>query len=97
MFHVGPGDYTLADASSDLWDVDESDRFAKLAIKYPELLMDEEQVLWKLVRVTRDFWWKGPNDIDYSALRDNWKLIKQYVAGEIDKEEYDSKLDVIPF
>jgi hypothetical protein len=38
----------LAPRPSDLWDVDEAERFAKLALGYPHLLTHEEQVRWKL-------------------------------------------------
>ena len=41
---------TFADVASELWDVDECDRFAKLALSYPDLLDHEEQRLWKLIR-----------------------------------------------
>lgn len=51
-------DITLAGEVSNLWDVDDADRFAKLALRYPELLTHEEQVRWKLVR-ENGFLWKG--------------------------------------
>lgn len=43
-------------AASRLWDVDEADRFAKLAFRCPDLLTHDEQVLWKLVRECGFFW-----------------------------------------
>ena len=49
---------SLADEVANLWDVDEADRFAKLALRYPELLTHEEQVRWKLIR-ENGFLWKG--------------------------------------
>lgn len=49
---------TLGDQASVLWDVDEPDRFAKLALCYPEMLTHDEQVLWKLVR-ENGYVWKG--------------------------------------
>src|ERR1700682_2861460 len=39
----------IADEASQLWDVDESDRFVRLAFNHPELLNYEEQRLWKLI------------------------------------------------
>lgn len=51
-------DTSLADESVDLWDVDEADRFAKLALRHPDLLTHEEQVRWKLVR-ENGYLWKG--------------------------------------
>lgn len=50
------GDTSLADESANLWDVDESDRFAKLALRHPDLLTHEEQVRWKLVKENGLLW-----------------------------------------
>lgn len=47
---------SLADEASELWDVDESDRFAKLALRHPELLTHEEQIRWKLIRENGSLW-----------------------------------------
>lgn len=52
------GDTSLADEAPALWDVDEADRFAKLALRHPDLLTHEEQVRWKLVR-ENGYLWKG--------------------------------------
>lgn len=52
------GDTSLADEASKLWDVDEADRFAKLAFRHPDLLTHEEQVRWKLIR-ENGYLWKG--------------------------------------
>ncbi len=49
---------SLAEEASVLWDVDEADRFAKLALRHPDLLTHEEQVLWKLVR-ENGWLWRG--------------------------------------
>ena len=50
------GDTSLANESANLWDVDEADRFAKLALRHPDLLTHEEQVRWKLVRENGLLW-----------------------------------------
>ena len=50
------GDTSLADEATNLWDVDEADRFAKLALRHPDLLTHEEQVRWKLVRENGLLW-----------------------------------------
>src|SRR2546429_4626748 len=47
------GEVTLGRQSEALWDIDEPDRFAKLAENYPELLTHDEQVLWKLIKECR--------------------------------------------
>lgn len=50
-----------------LWDVDDADRFAKLALRYPHLLTHEEQVRWKLIR-ENGYLWKG----SYAGRRKEW-------------------------
>jgi hypothetical protein len=52
---------SIARMSAALWDVDEPDRFAKLAIRYPEMLTHDEQVLWKLIR-ENGYLWRGHYD-----------------------------------
>jgi hypothetical protein len=49
---------TLGDAAAYLWDVDEADRFAMLALCYPDLLTHDEQVRWKLIR-ENGYLWRG--------------------------------------
>jgi predicted transcriptional regulator len=79
------GDTSIADEASALWDVDEADRFAKLALRHPELLTHEEQVRWKLIRENGAVWqgrftgtarkWTWTVDEDslvFERLRDHW-------------------------
>jgi len=40
---------SVADEGNSLWDVDEAERFVKLAIRYPELMTLEEQERWKML------------------------------------------------
>ena len=47
---------TIGSESEYLWDVDEADRFAKLALRYPHLMTHEEQVRWKLIRENGHLW-----------------------------------------
>lgn len=76
---------SLADETGALWDVDEADRFAKLALRHPELLSHEEQVRWKLIRENGYLWrgrYAGPNNewtwivreesLIFDRLRDHW-------------------------
>jgi hypothetical protein len=51
-------DVRLVDAADSLWDVDEADRFVKLVHHSYDLLIHEEQVLWKLIS-ENGFLWKG--------------------------------------
>lgn len=78
-----------------LWDVDESDRFVKLAMRHPELLTHDEQILWKIVREQAVFW-KGKYDyrgewtwepkegnIVFEHLRKSWSYCKAAASGDI--------------
>ena len=87
-------EWTLAEESSELWDVDEPDRFVKLAEKYPELLTHEEQLIWKVAR-ERDVFWRDANKIEYGFLRVAWEPLKQYAFGEITEKEFEAQL--LPF
>lgn len=87
-------EWTLAEESFELWDVDEPDRFVKLAEKYPELLTHEEQLIWKVVR-EREVFWRDSNHIEYSFLRVAWEPLKQYAFGEITEKEFEAQL--LPF
>ena len=76
---------SIKDESEHLWDVDEADRFAKLALRYPHLLTHEEQVRWKLIRETFGLWLNAfpgqPNsELNFEMLRRNWGLINDAAA-----------------
>ena len=85
---------TLSNEAYNLWDVDEADRFVKLAINYPQLLTYEEQIIWKIVREKDAFWDKGsvpgtdasPNFmnkiVDFIAIRKYWGAITLVATGE---------------
>jgi uncharacterized protein (DUF1778 family) len=79
----------------ELWDVDEADRFATLALRYPGLLTHEEQVLWKLI-ANEDYYWKKvktdkdgwltwdpiENNLDWEKLREWWDVLRKVAKGE---------------
>ena len=65
---------TLADEAEALWDVDEADRFARLALRHPDLLTHEEQVLWKLVRENGLIWRGNFNNLDHEW---SWSVREQ--------------------
>jgi hypothetical protein len=85
----------LLSQSEVLWDVDDADRFAKLAFNYPELLTHEEQILWKLVR-ENSYVWRGrytdysskwswtvkEESLNFNRLRELWPLFNEVAAGE---------------
>jgi hypothetical protein len=87
----GPTIWKEADS---LWDVDEADRFVKLALRYPELLTHEEQILWKLIR-DFGFVWRGTYNRDdewqwtpdersvlIERIRTHWDTFKAISGGD---------------
>jgi hypothetical protein len=88
---------SVADESR-LWDIDEAERFARIAIQYPELLTYEEQKLWKAVwdsglltgaRCWSDeygggaFWdWSFLERVTFPLLRQYWKELKEASESE---------------
>ncbi|GAB3359149.1 hypothetical protein ACFO6X_04985 [Giesbergeria sinuosa] len=80
---------SVADEARRLWDVDEAERFVKLAITYPELMNLEEQERWKMLADTdllgpakhRDLngvvVWNQPvlEDVVYPTVRQHWRSL----------------------
>lgn len=90
---------SIADVKNFLWDVDESDRFLKLALNYPSMLNHQEQVLWKLV-CENGYLWRGKYEtsspyewdwrisettIIHERLREYWEIFNQVANGEKDR------------
>ena len=86
---------TIGSEAEYLWDVDEADRFAKLALRYPHLLTHEEQVRWKLIRECPGLWrgryvgnpelwsWTVCEDsLVFETLRDHWRAISAVADGQ---------------
>ena len=87
---------SIMDDAEYLWDVDEADRFAKLALRYPRLLSHEEQVRWKLIRECGYLWrgkygpspaqewrWQVVEDsFCFDRLRDKWELFCAVANGD---------------
>lgn len=96
-FH-GEQSISIADVASQLWDVDDADRFAKLALSYPDMLTHDEQILWKLVR-ENGYLWRGrfptPNGIWtwkveqssllFERLRENWEKFCAVAKGQAER------------
>lgn len=86
---------TVAGAAERLWDVDEEDRFAKLALHFPDLLTHDEQVLWKLVKECGALW-KGryakpdldwtwavqESSLNFEKLHEHWATFNAVAKGE---------------
>lgn len=87
---------SIGDEAENLWDVDEADRFAKLALRYPHLLSHEEQVRWKLIRECGYLWrgkygpppaqeWRWSiteESLCFDRLRDKWELFCAVANGD---------------
>lgn len=90
---------SFSDAANGLWDVDEADRFAKLAFRYPDMLNHTEQVAWKLIR-ENGLLWKGSYNLANrwtwtvregglvaERLRQYWDIFNKVARGEAAKSE----------
>ncbi len=93
------GTVALSEIGDYLWDVDESDRFLKLATGYPSLLTHEEQIIWKVVR--EDMLIPPINSYEdfhkdhKKRVNDHWDELKAIASGKADKSALFKKL--IPF
>ena len=86
---------TVADEAQHLWDVDDADRFAKLALRYPHLLTHEEQVRWKLIKENGYLWRGKPSRFNewiwqvdegsliFDRLRECWDAFCAVARGEL--------------
>lgn len=84
-----------------VWDVEEADRFIKLALNFPELLTFDEERLWKIIKNCKIFWLstppKGSSNIDktsiaYPMLRSYWEKLQMVIAGEATEEDLEKPL-----
>jgi hypothetical protein len=90
----GAKDQSVADVAAQLWDVDEADRFVKLAVRFPDLLTHDEQKLWKLIRESPALWhikvnlFSGQELVEFDEesfrferLRENWAIFCKVANG----------------
>jgi hypothetical protein len=82
---------SIAGVMPSLWDVDEADRFAKLALRYPETLLHEEQVLWKLIRENGCLW-KG--QFDQNTNQWTWRVSLENLVFERLRKYWDALCSV---
>lgn len=89
---------TIAEEAQVLWDVEEADRLAGLALQAPVLMTHEEQVIWKLVEGNGLLWkgsyvrgkWAwgiGPNNFRWDLFRDTYVTFKSVAEGDLPKSE----------
>lgn len=62
---------TLAELYSELWDVNEVDRFLKLAFYYPELMTYEEQEIFKVITDNFNYLKKDSSELSDNNIA-NW-------------------------
>jgi hypothetical protein len=100
---------SVADAAAKLWDVDDADRFAKLALSYPDLLSHEEQKRWKLIRENGYLWkgnsnknngkwtWRVEEDsLCFDRLRERWDDFCAVARGEASRDTLPTWVDAKP-
>jgi len=89
---------TFLDVASKMRDDDDADRFAKLALNYPDLLTHEEQKRWKLIR-ENGYLWQGRYDkvsgewswtvqetsLIFERLRDHWAIFIAVAQGDAER------------
>jgi len=67
----GPANDKAFDAIEIAWDVEESEKFAKLALHYNHLLIHKEEVIWKLVTEC-GYFWNGSYQNNYAKEVSEW-------------------------
>lgn len=90
----GDGDITIEHAAAGLWDVDDAERFVRLAINYSDLLTHDEQVRWKVLSdsgilsparqrssINKHVTWRWDilEDFVLPALRREWESLNRYI------------------
>jgi predicted transcriptional regulator len=92
---------TVADDANWLWDIEEAERFVRLAITYPELLTYEEQETWKLLnasgllkparyrrRQTISWDWGVLEETVLPVLRGYWPQVMLAVRSPSEQQEW---------
>jgi hypothetical protein len=95
--------HTVGNEAEYLWDVDEADRLGKLALRYPDLLTHDEEVLWKLI-CENGYVWAGlyagldnqwvwaidEGSLIYKRLREHWETFRAVADGKLDESSLPS-------
>lgn len=76
---------SLAEQAPALWDVDDADRFVKLALRHPQLLTHEEQVRWKLIS-ENGYLWRGR----YDCGEWTWRLTEDSLSRDRLREHWEA-------
>lgn len=78
------GHQTLLSLGEVVWDIDESDRFVKLALIAPDILSYDEQRVWKFIKQFPNAFLLNPEsdifnsikNIDFENINSQWELIQ---------------------
>ena len=82
-------------ASDCLWDVDEADRFVKLATQFHGLMTYEEQAIWKSINEETCLFLpqpQGAKTLQRDLLKLIWENLQAYANKEISKEEFHEQI-----
>lgn len=85
----GDNSVTVEDASASLWDIDECERFVKLAISYPDLLNHDEQVRWKVLTDSGILTPARQRNSINHLVKWRWDILEDYVFPAL-RREWDS-------
>jgi hypothetical protein len=85
---------SIADETEQLWDVDEAERFVKLASRHPELLNHHEQMLWKLIQQNQYVWPRYGDEqplanLNIGRLRTHWDQFIAVANGKVGRTKLD--------
>lgn len=90
----GDQSITVENEAALLWDIDDAERFVRLAISYPDLLTHDEQIRWKALtdsgilapartrsNKNKQVSWQWPilEDYVFPALRREWESLNRYI------------------
>jgi len=92
---------SVLEATREIWDVSEAQRFLNFANNYSELLNYDEEKLLKLIFLTPYFAETLSTDpesggtlgiIRAEKLNEYWELLNRYVLGEVNRDELPKEL-----
>jgi len=67
--------------SNELWDIEDSDRFVKLAFKFPELLTLEEQVLLEII-CRSEYLWSNDGELEKGSKNEDLLKERRLIDGK---------------
>ena len=93
-----PGSLSVACLAAELWALDESDRLINLALRFPDLLSYEEQLVWRViceyvvVNNERFVHLNNKGAVDVRLTRDCWPEIKAFALGDGTREQLNTAM-----